>query len=154
MKTKRKHIDKELEELNAEFLLSFNKKEVELPAHLEAQVLNLITSSKTIDKTSKIKSLIFMASGIAASFIIGIFIFTQTKNNNVSPQYSWDNVSNQEILLYIEDDLTNYTEDDLFALVNTESSENFFDNSGITNEFLEEYLFNQLNEEIQLEDLL
>lgn len=154
MKTTKQNIDKELEELNAIFLLSYNKSETEIPEDLEAQVLNKIQNINKISKPTIVKKISWLISGIAASLIIGIFIFNQTISEHNTPQFSWDNVNEEEILIYIEDDLTNYTEEDLFALVKTENSENIFDNSGITEEFLEEYIFNQLNEEIQLEDLL
>ena len=154
MKTSKENIRKELEELNATFLLTHNKKNVEVPSNIHEEIINSLNQLNKKQQISKVRKMIYYVSGIAATLVLGLYIFSIIPANENTNQISWENVSEAEILLYIEEDLTNYTEEDLYALVNTENSENLFDNSGITNDFLEEYIFNQLNEEIQLEDLL
>jgi len=144
MKTKRKNIINELNELNANSLLNLKKDQVNVPNTLENDILNFIHENDNEDtKTVSFPKMLIAMSGLAASIIIGlltlnIYFNTSQVNNDIALQM--EELSEEELLFYIEDNLTYFTEEELIALVN-DDTENFFDNSGISEEYLEEYFY-------------
>lgn len=152
MKTDKKNIEQELMEQNASFLLDYKKKETKKAIDLEESKAKIL--SEIGKPASLIRKIAVSISAMAALVIIGLFLLNPADATDSDTELAISDLSQDDILLYLENEIDYLSEDEILAYLEIEETMNLFDNSGISNSDLENYIINELNEETQLEDLL
>lgn len=150
MKTNKKHIIEELQELKAESLLSQFMENQDMP---EGYFENLSTDflaniSKEENKVqTKIVSIrkIFLTTSIAAALFV-LLTIPLFKDN--SQTVSWDQFSSADFVDYLEDNLDEFSDEEI-ASVSVLSDNSIFLDGEYSDELLEEYLL-----EMDLEETL
>ena len=150
MKTNKKHIIEELQELKAESLLSQFNENQDMP---EGYFENLSTDflaniSKEENKVqTKIVSIrkIFLTTSIAAALFV-LLAIPLFKDN--SQTVSWDQFSSADFVDYLEDNIDEFSDEEI-ASVSVLSDNSIFLDAEYSDELLEEYLL-----EMDLEETL
>jgi hypothetical protein len=150
MKTNKKHIIEELQELKAESLLSQFNENQDMP---EGYFENLSTDflaniSKEENKVqTKIVSIrkIFLTTSMAATLLV-LLAIPLFKDN--SQTVSWDQFSSSDFVDYLEDNIDEFSDEEI-ASVSVLSDNSIFLDAEYSDELLEEYLL-----EMDLEETL
>ena len=154
MKTTKQNIENELQELGASFLLKQKKAQKENAIDLTHITTAINSEVNASDKPSKIRRMTIYLSGIAASILFAVLIFQNIAGQEETVNENTATIQQQDILYYLEDEISYFSDDEILAMLDDYETTNLFDNTGISDSYLEEYFINELNEEIQLEELL
>lgn len=136
MKDNKEHIINELEQLNAQELKKIKMDEIKIPEYFfEEMQANVLKEIKNEAPKTKIFRLAPLA--IAASLVL-LVAYVLNLNPTTETDY-WSSVSNTDLTYYVENNLEDFSEDEILASV-TSTDYSILSNSSISNEELSEYL--------------
>lgn len=120
MKEENKHIIKELEELKATNLASFQKSKLVIPDTLEEDLLAHLRQNRQVEKSSTVmRTLVRASMGIAATLVLTLLIW---RPNLDQQMLSMDDLNEEELLYLLEHYLEDYDHSDLASLASNEAS--------------------------------